>query len=58
MASDDSKKQPGVLMLFSAEISLFLLSQRSFNKCLHWECLHRAAVWGTFLLPTQVLFSL
>lgn len=30
----------------------------SFNKCLHWEHLHRTALWGTFLLATQVLSSL
>lgn len=57
-ATDDSKKQPGG---FNAVLCRSLhpsYPHASFNKCLHWEHLHRAAVWGTFLLATQVLFSL
>lgn len=57
-ASDDSKKQLGG---FNAVLCRSLhpsYPHASFNKCLHWEHLHRAAVWGTFLLATQVLFSL
>lgn len=57
-ASDDSKKQLVVLnAVLCRDLSISpVLIPVSINVCR--EHLHRAAVWATFLLATQVLFSL